>query len=79
MTRNDRDLLSVKEVAARSGLARKSLYNQHSSGSGPFGKLLFRVGGRLVMTSADYAEWLRRQHRLPKTSLDDPTAPCRAR
>ncbi len=79
MTRNDRDLLSVKEVAARSGLARKSLYNQHSTASGPFGKLLFRVGGRLVMTSADYAEWLRRQHRLSKESSDQSTSSLRAR
>jgi hypothetical protein len=66
MSRSDRDLMSVKEVAARSGLARKSLYNQHSAGSEPFGKLLFRVGGRLVMTSADYAEWLKSQHRLAR-------------
>lgn len=58
------DFITVAELARRTGYSVKSLYNQHSAGLGPFGTLLGRVGGKLLMSSADYAAWKAQQRKL---------------
>jgi hypothetical protein len=58
------DFYTVQKIAALTGYAVKSLYNQHAAGVGPLGNLLTKVGGKLLMSRADYEAWRDRQRKL---------------
>jgi hypothetical protein len=70
------DFMSIDEIAAATTFSPKSLYNQHSSGSGAFACLLTKIGGRVGCWRSDYELWIAAQRRITAETV---LAPSRAR
>lgn len=58
------DFLTVAELSRRTGIKLKTLYNTHSSGSGPLVEILTKLGSRLGAWRADYELWVAAQRRM---------------
>jgi predicted DNA-binding transcriptional regulator AlpA len=58
------DFIAVTELAQLTGFERKSLYNWHSTGTGPLAPIMTKVGGRLGAWRADYESWRDAQRKL---------------
>ncbi len=64
MSESTRDFLGVAELEGRTGYAAKTLYNSHSSGTGPLAEILTKLGGKVGAWRADYEIWIESQRRL---------------
>ncbi len=62
------DFITAAELASLTGFQLKSVYNWHSSNSGPLASILVKVGGRLGAWRADYETWRDSQRRLQSPS-----------
>jgi hypothetical protein len=69
------DWISSDELEALTGVDRRTLYNQHSTGKGALAPILTKLGGRLGVWRADYVLWRDAQRRLkPPESEQRPAA-----
>lgn len=57
------DFIPAKKLARLIDCPDKTIYNQHSTGTGPFKDILVKVGGRLGVFRRDYDRWLESQLR----------------
>ncbi len=64
------DFIPVAQLSKRTGVPLKTLYNVHSSGTGPCAEILSKLGSRLGCWASDYAIWLERQRKLPSTNSE---------
>lgn len=55
------DFYGVEWLSQKTGFSVGAIYNQSSAKRGPFGKLLRRVGGKLLISRRDYEAWLNNQ------------------